>query len=153
MNIWLIDDDDITNMLHQFFLEEYFPDASIVVFSQAELALAALAENQAFPDHIFLDLNMPVMDGWEFLDAYSEMTIPNSNNIHIHILTSSLDPNDFAKAEQSPFVHGIISKPLEIEKVQFLKNWFQTQALELSQYHFYMLISTLHNEDEKSIKG
>jgi CheY-like chemotaxis protein len=122
MNIWLIDDDDITNMLHQFFLEEYFPDASIVVFSQAELALAALAENQAFPDHIFLDLNMPVMDGWEFLDAYSEMTIPNSNNIHIHILTSSLDPNDFAKAEQSPFVHGIISKPLEIEKVQFLKN-------------------------------
>lgn len=122
MNIWLIDDDDITNMLHQFFLEEYVPDASIVVFSQAKHALAALADNKALPDHIFLDLNMPVIDGWEFLDAYSEMTIPNSSNIHIHILTSSLDPNDFAKAEQSTFVHGIISKPLETEKVQFLKN-------------------------------
>lgn len=122
MNIWLIDDDDITNMLHQFFLEEYFPDASIVVFSQAELALESIAENAPLPDYIFLDINMPVMDGWEFLDTCSKMTIPNFSNIHIHILTSSLDPNDFAKAEQSPFVHGIISKPLEAEKVQFLKN-------------------------------
>ena len=120
MNIWLIDDDDITNMLHQFFLEEYFPDASIVVFSQAELALKSIAENASLPDYIFLDINMPVMDGWEFMDELSQMTNSNFSNLHIHILTSSLDPSDFSKAELSPLIQGFISKPLEIEKVEFL---------------------------------
>ncbi len=122
MNIWLIDDDDITNMLHQFFLEEYFPDASIVVFLQAELALKSIAENAPLPDYIFLDINMPVMDGWEFMDELSQMTNSNFSNLHIHILTSSLDPSDFSKAKLSPLIKGLISKPLEIEKVEFLKN-------------------------------
>ena len=122
MNIWLIDDDDITNMLHQFFLEEYFPDASIVVFSQAELALKAISENATLPNFIFLDINMPVMDGWEFIEELSKMTIPNLNSVQIHILTSSLDPSDFSKAENSPLIQGFVSKPLEIEKVEFLKN-------------------------------
>jgi len=122
MNIWLIDDDDITNMLHQFFLEEYFPDASIVVFSQAELALKAITLNEPLPDYIFLDINMPVMDGWEFMDDLSKMTTANLNNVNIYILTSSLDPSDFSKAEFSPLIKGFISKPLEIEKVEFLKN-------------------------------
>lgn len=122
MNIWLIDDDDITNMLHQFFLEEYFPDASIVVFSQAELALKAISLNEPLPDYIFLDINMPVMDGWEFMDDLSKMTIANLNKVHIYILTSSLDPSDFSKADQSPLIKGFISKPLEIEKVEFLKS-------------------------------
>jgi CheY-like chemotaxis protein len=122
MNIWLIDDDDITNMLHQFFLEEYFPDASIVVFSQAELALKAISENAPLPDYVFLDINMPVMDGWEFMDELSKMSNANLINLNIHILTSSLDPSDFSKAELSPLIKGFISKPLEIEKVEFLKN-------------------------------
>ena len=122
MNIWLIDDDDITNMLHQFFLEESFPDASIVVFSQAELALKAISENSPLPDYVFLDINMPVMDGWEFMDELSKMTTADLSNLHIYILTSSLDPSDFSKAELSPLIQGFISKPLEIEKVEFLKN-------------------------------
>ena len=122
MNIWLIDDDDITNMLHQFFLEEYFPDASIVVFSQAELALKAISLNEPLPDYIFLDINMPVMDGWEFMDELSKMTITNLSDLNIYILTSSLDPSDFSKADLSPLIQGFISKPLEIEKVEFLKN-------------------------------
>jgi CheY-like chemotaxis protein len=122
MNIWLIDDDDITNMLHQFFLEEYFPDASIVVYSQAELALKSISENAPLPEYIFLDINMPVMDGWEFMDELSLLTNANLSNLKIYILTSSLDPSDFSKAELSTLIQGFISKPLEIEKVEFLKN-------------------------------
>lgn len=122
MNIWLIDDDEITNMLHQFFLEEYFPDASIVVYSQAELALKFISENAPLPNYIFLDINMPVMDGWEFMDELSHLTNSNLSSLKIYILTSSLDPSDFSKAELSPLIQGFISKPLEIEKVEFLKN-------------------------------
>ena len=102
MNIWLIDDDDITNMLHQFFLEEYFPDASIVVFSQAELALKAITLNEPLPDYIFLDINMPVMDGWEFMDDLSKMTIANLNNVHIYILTKKRSPTLARGEERGP---------------------------------------------------
>ena len=92
------------------------------MFSQAELAIKAISENANLPDYIFLDINMPVMDGWEFMDELSKMATAKLNNLHIYILTSSLDPSDYSKAELSPLIQGFISKPLEIEKVEFLKN-------------------------------
>ncbi len=122
MDVWLIDDDHVTNMLNQFFLEEHFPETQISAFTDAEKALEELCNQSKMPDCIFLDINMPVMDGWEFVD---ELTIkaPGLSNIpDIYILSSSVDPADLEKASACGLVKGFISKPLEPEKVKFLND-------------------------------
>jgi CheY-like chemotaxis protein len=122
MHVWFIDDDDITNMLNQYFIEEHFPDISISIFAEAEDALVELCQNKATPDFIFLDINMPVMNGWDFLDELSKCSQARTVFPSVYILSSSVDPSDLQKAEESLFVRGFISKPLEPEKVPFLRS-------------------------------
>lgn len=122
MDIRLIDDDHVTNMLNQFFLEEHFPQTQISAFTDAEVALEELCNHRNMPDCIFLDINMSVMDGWEFMDELKMKTPGLSNIPDIYILSSSVDPADFEKASACGLVKGFISKPLEMEKVTFLNN-------------------------------
>jgi len=120
MNVWLIDDDNVTNMLNRFFLEEHFTHLNITAFVYAQDALNTLIHTGQKPDFIFLDINMPVMNGWEFLDALEKKSTENDVLPKIFLLSSSLDPSDKNKASQIKLVNGFISKPLEIEKIGFL---------------------------------
>jgi CheY-like chemotaxis protein len=120
MNVWLIDDDNVTNMLNRFFLEEHFTKLNITAFVYAQDALNALIQSVQKPDVIFLDINMPVMNGWEFLEALGKSIAANDSIPQIYLLSSSLDPSDKHKASQIKLVNGFISKPLEIEKLGFL---------------------------------
>jgi CheY-like chemotaxis protein len=122
MNIWLIDDDDITNMLHMILMKKEFPSHNSLVFNLAEKAIDALSSGTNLPDYIFLDINMPFMDGWEFLEELSKINNAELNAVQIYILSSSIDPADFSKAENSTYIKGFISKPLKLEKIAFLKN-------------------------------
>ena len=120
MNVWLIDDDNVTNMLNRFFLEEHFTHLNITAFVYAQDALNTLMQTTQKPDVIFLDINMPVMNGWEFLDALGKKITEIAEIPHIYMLSSSLDPVDKNKASQINLVKGFISRPLEIEKIGFL---------------------------------
>ena len=120
MNVWLIDDDNVTNMLNRFFLEEHFTQLNITAFVYAQDALNTLIQSVQKPDVIFLDINMPVMNGWEFLEALGKSIAANDSMPQIYLLSSSLDPSDKHKASQIKLVNGFISKPLEIEKLGFL---------------------------------
>ena len=120
MTIWLIDDDDITNMLHIILMEKEFPSDNTVVFNLAEKAIETLSNGTNLPDFIFLDINMPFMDGWEFLEAFSKLENTALHTIQIYILSSSIDPDDFYKAVNSKYIKGFISKPLKPEKLSFL---------------------------------
>jgi CheY-like chemotaxis protein len=120
MNVWLIDDDNVTNMLNRFFLEEHFTHLNITAFVYAQDALNTLLQTTQKPDFIFLDINMPVMNGWEFLEALGKNVSETISLPQIYLLSSSLDPSDKSKASKITLVKGFISKPLEIEKIGFL---------------------------------
>jgi CheY-like chemotaxis protein len=121
MKIWLIDDDNVTNMLNRYFLEEHYPTLGIRSFIYAKEALDILLSGTDNPDFILLDINMPGMNGWEFLDSLQQENLTIENLPGIYLLSSSVDPQDEAKARKSLLARGFISKPLEVEKLPFLK--------------------------------
>jgi len=115
--VWFIDDDEINNMLSLRMMNRVLPESEAKTFLNAEEALQLLMEqNPALPDSIFLDINMPRMNGWEFLD---ELAVRNIQ-IPIYMLTSSIDPRDQEKAGNYEHVKDFISKPLREERLKML---------------------------------
>ena len=70
------------------------------------------------PDLILLDLNMPIWDGWQFLDEFIQ--IPNEKATTIYIVTSSIDPEDVKKAEAYEIVSNYLVKPIKMEDLKKL---------------------------------
>ena len=71
-----------------------------------------LQTGSPLPDLILLDLNMPVMDGWEFLDAFTGLDLPRA--ISVFVLTSSIHSEELARFAQYPTVKSYFSKPLDM---------------------------------------
>lgn len=69
------------------------------------------------PDYILLDINMPIMNGWEFLDEYKRLNIDPTGKTKIFIISSSVFSNDINKARSYPLVKDFISKPLNVDKI------------------------------------
>ena len=135
--VLLIDDDEPTNFLNNMFIEEANCSEHIKVACGGHAALTYLnsadptanSGNEPFPDLIFLDINMPAMDGWEFLDKYKE--IKTRTKPIIVMLTTSINPDDVLKAYTVPEVSGFENKPLTIEKVNsIVKKYFYSSHAE-----------------------
>lgn len=120
--ILLVDDDEPTNVLHQMELEEAGISETIITIDNAEEALQYLIEasegKHKVPDLIFLDINMPGMDGWEFLHEYEALDLRDKAEIILIMLTTSLNPDDKTKAESFEIVKGFLNKPLIAEATQ-----------------------------------
>jgi len=118
--IVLIDDDQTTNVLNKLIIEKSRLVDEIVLFGEAKKALEFLnSEDGKKKALILLDINMPKMDGWDFLDAYSKLNDVTRED-KIVLLTSSIDPVDMKKAEKYEPVSDYKSKPLSFDMLQSL---------------------------------
>jgi len=114
---FLVDDDPINNLINKRMLSKFGILENVYEFLDAGDALIALSKlNEDQIVVIFLDLNMPVMNGWEFLDKYNELYQRRKD--HIVILSSSIDFLDRQKAKLYPVVYDFIEKPLSMDKIR-----------------------------------
>jgi len=119
--IILIDDDEATNFYNQIVLENAGFDNKITSFQDATEALQYLKsrkeENRDQPDVIFLDINMPKLDGWGFLDFYHELDDDLKAKAVLVMLTVSLNPQDRERAKKYTEVTSYLTKPLSDDSI------------------------------------
>ena len=120
--VYLIDDDKLSVKLVSLLIAKNESCEEIHPFFNARSALDELQKNcdnnSKLPDIILLDLNMPVMDGWQFLDEF--VLLPIKKEINIFIVTSSIDPVDIEMAKIYNTLKGYIMKPITSEKLKFM---------------------------------
>jgi CheY-like chemotaxis protein len=115
-SIFLVDDDPINNLINKRLLKKTGICNRIEEFLGGEEALEKISdESSSSPILIFLDINMPVLNGWEFLNKYLDMFPERKDKILI--LSSSIDFQDRQKAEEYEIVSGFIEKPLTLDKI------------------------------------
>lgn len=116
--VLLIDDDEPTNFINRKIIQSsgLVEDIHVANGGQAGLDFLSRKVDQAsefpIPELIFLDINMPAMDGWEFLAKYKKLKPPQADKIIIFMLTTSLNPDDEVKADGIKEVYGYKNKPL-----------------------------------------
>lgn len=118
--VFLIDDDPIFVYLAKKMIETIDNSVVINTFADGELAINRLNDiqhaGQPLPDVIFLDLNMPVMDGWDFLRSYTSLSQTLGKNIPVYILSSTISPDDIESSKQYTVVSDFIIKPIHKEQ-------------------------------------
>jgi len=121
-----VDDDEFNNLLCSMIIEDTLGEVDIRTFTKPEEGLLFI-ENVKSPSVLFLDINMPTLSGWEFLEEYEKFNEEVKMNLSIYILSSSLDRRDKERANRNKYVKGFISKPLESEIITLIANGeFQT---------------------------
>jgi|SRR6185437_9708038 len=124
--VLLVDDDNINNFINERLLKKLNITNHVKVAMNGEEALDFLKNNNEnlHPELILLDINMPVMDGFEFLQEYKKLTPNGHTQPYIIMLTTSTNPNDVDKVKKSD-ITGYINKPLTESKI-----------MEIVQKHF-----------------
>lgn len=124
--ILLVDDSEIDNFVHKTVLQKMDLAETITTVMNGQEAIEYLTEaeqnaEKTIPELIFLDINMPIMDGWEFIQvARQEDVIANS--VVVMMLTTSQNPDDRARAEAGGKLQGFLTKPLTQSAVERILN-------------------------------
>ena len=130
--VLLVDDDQSCNFLHQRVLKKAEVADEIHVAKDGKEAIEFLQErannNDSCPDVIFLDINMPRMDGWQFLEEYQKLPESVRARKVLIMLTSSLNPDDRDRAMRYAEVDGMEYKLLSEDKIRsIIKQYFEDQ--------------------------
>src|SRR4051794_13701334 len=114
----LIDDEECSNKISKAFIKKMYPDAAVADFISPLQALLYIDNEYTphpIPTAIFLDINMPELDGWQVLEKLYDLPLPVKECLTIFMVSSSIDPRDKQKAEEHPLIQGYIEKPLSKE--------------------------------------
>jgi CheY-like chemotaxis protein len=132
--VMLIDDSSIDNFVNQKMIERHKFSERTVTFTKAAKAMKYLSEideekksTSEIPFIIFLDLNMPLINGFQFLEVFEQLSDFIKSRCKIVILTSSINPNDIIKCKENKNVLTFLNKPL-------IKNNFEEINLCLKNY-------------------
>ncbi len=119
--ICIIDDDKIYRFTTEKYIKMLKLANHVTTFSDAEEALEYLKENamldKNLPDIILLDVNMPIMDGWDFVGEFAKMQPRPAKKITLYMVTSSIDERDRQRAENINDIHDFIIKPISEEQL------------------------------------
>jgi len=108
----LIDDNYIDNFVTTKILESGNFAENVIIRQSPDDAIESLRAGSVKPDAIFLDIRMPMMSGFEFLEAYDKLSLENKEDIKIFMLSSSLDPTDIKKSLINKHVSHFLHKPV-----------------------------------------
>jgi two-component system, chemotaxis family, chemotaxis protein CheY len=119
----LIDDDEINNMISSVTIKKMAKSAYIQSFLNPFDGFEHIVTEYSNPDQdftaiLFLDLSMPGMDGWEFLERFEKLHPSIRNRITVYVLSSSEDNRDINRAKQNKNISQYVSKPLTTETVR-----------------------------------
>ncbi|RAU82798.1 response regulator [Pontibacter arcticus] len=120
-SVYIIDDDEVSLYLTSMVFELYAPHMQCICFDNAIQALESLQNSMitdTVPDLILLDLNMPVMSGFGFLDAVK--TLPLEDKGAVFVLTSSVSEQDKQQVYETGQVVDLIQKPFSMEKLEMV---------------------------------
>jgi CheY-like chemotaxis protein len=125
--ICIIDDDEIYIFLIKKSLSAMGINNEVISFLNGSDALEELTklknDNQELPGIILLDINMPIMDGWEFLTEFRKLNSTAPKKIPIYIVSSSIANEDFEKSKTFPEIIDYLSKPVELETLETILNF------------------------------
>jgi CheY-like chemotaxis protein len=115
-HVCIVDDDE----LFQFVMRQHFERLELVErinkFTDGEQALNYIKSHidhpDELPDLILLDVNMPYMDGWQFMSEFVQLSLPEEKPIRVYILTSSTHESDLQRAKEFPTLAGYLVKPI-----------------------------------------
>jgi two-component system chemotaxis response regulator CheY len=129
---YLIDDESIFNLISSKIISRSGWQGEVRVFISARTALEEIkmhiANEGNLPDFIFLDIRMPEMDGFQFLEELINLPKEPLKFIRVFMLSSSLDQKEIIRSKQFPMVKGFLSKPMDI---QTIKDIFYNKFTEL----------------------
>lgn len=129
IKLLVIDDDDINIFIIKKIVEKTGYEVDMVAKTNGQLAIdyltTCIGNKEELPQLVLIDINMPVLNGWEFLEAYEKLNIVNK--VEMYMLSSSVYENDIEKAKTYQTVKGFISKPLSIERLTELFKLIEQQ--------------------------